>query len=172
MKVQNCLLYLFFIYVGMIFLSENISAQNLPGLYKVYGIVVDSATKKPVNYSTLNLKTYKNTSIKTALTKSDGSFNIEFPFQQKFKLVFMVAGYQTKTITVAITDSLKRSIALDTVFIAPKINRLKEVVISADRPIIKQQEDRIIYDLQADPESKGSNVLMMMRKVPFISIDA
>lgn len=172
MKVQNYLLYLFFIYVGMMFLSKNISAQNLPALYKVYGIVADSATKKPVNFSTLNLKNDENISIKTALTKSDGSFNIEFPFQKKFILVLMVAGYQTKTITIAIKDSLKRSITLDTVFIAPKINRLKEVVISADRPIIKQQADRVIYDLQADPESKGSNVLIMMRKVPFISIDA
>ena len=172
MKAQNGLLYLFFISVGMMFLSENSNAQNVPALYKVYGIVVDSVTKQPVNFSTLNLKTDKNISIKTALTKPDGSFNIEFPFLQKFKLMLVAAGYQTKTITVEIKDSLKRSITLDTVFIAPKINRLKEVVISAERPIIKQQADRIIYDLQADPESKGSNVLMMMRKIPFVSIDA
>jgi ferric enterobactin receptor len=53
----------------------------------------------------------------------------------------------------------------------PKVNDLKEVTIKADKPIIKQEVDRITYDLQADPQSKVSNVLEMMRKVPFVTVD-
>ncbi|NNU33305.1 TonB-dependent receptor [Mucilaginibacter sp. S1162] len=53
----------------------------------------------------------------------------------------------------------------------PKVNDLKEVTIKADKPIIKQEVDRITYDLQADPQSKFSNVLEMMRKVPFVTVD-
>ncbi len=48
---------------------------------------------------------------------------------------------------------------------------LKEVSIKADKQIIKQEVDRITYDLQADPQSKMSNVLEMMRKVPFVTVD-
>ncbi|TSJ43360.1 TonB-dependent receptor [Mucilaginibacter corticis] len=53
-----------------------------------------------------------------------------------------------------------------------KSKNLKEVTIKADKPIIKQEVDRITYDLQADPENKVSNVLEMMRKVPFVTLDA
>ncbi len=52
-----------------------------------------------------------------------------------------------------------------------KVTNLKEVSIKADKPIIKQEVDRITYDLQADPQSKFSNVLEMMRKVPFVTVD-
>lgn len=53
----------------------------------------------------------------------------------------------------------------------PKVNTLKEVTVKADKPIIKQEVDRITYDLQADPQSKMSSVLEMMRKVPFVTVD-
>ena len=48
---------------------------------------------------------------------------------------------------------------------------LKEVAITADRPIITQKADRIIYDPKADPESKSNNLLTMMRKIPYLSLD-
>lgn len=50
--------------------------------------------------------------------------------------------------------------------------KLKEVSIKGNKPIIKQEVDRITYDLQADPESKVSNLLEMLRKVPFVTLDA
>ncbi|RZK38257.1 MAG: TonB-dependent receptor, partial [Pedobacter sp.] len=40
------------------------------------------------------------------------------------------------------------------------------------RPIIKQEPDRIVYDIQADAESKVLSVMDMMRKVPLLSVDA
>jgi ferric enterobactin receptor len=52
-----------------------------------------------------------------------------------------------------------------------KVNTLKEVTVKADKPIIKQEVDRITYDLQADPQSKTSNVLEMMRKLPYVTVD-
>ena len=51
-------------------------------------------------------------------------------------------------------------------------NELNEVAVSGSRPIIKQEPDRITYDIQADPESKVLTVMDMMRKVPLLSVDA
>lgn len=48
---------------------------------------------------------------------------------------------------------------------------LKEVAVSTHKRVIKQQSDRIVYDLQADPESKGLSLLEIMRKVPYLSVD-
>lgn len=52
-----------------------------------------------------------------------------------------------------------------------EVKTLKAVAVRARKPLIRQQADRIIYDLSADPESKGSSLLDMMRKVPYISLD-
>lgn len=49
--------------------------------------------------------------------------------------------------------------------------QLDTVTVRAGRPLIIQRADRIVYDLQADPQSKLSSVLDMMRKVPYLSVD-
>ncbi len=53
-----------------------------------------------------------------------------------------------------------------------RIKGLKTVTITGQKPLIRQETDRLIYDLQADPDSKGSNLLDIMRKVPYLSVDA
>lgn len=39
------------------------------------------------------------------------------------------------------------------------------------RPLIKAEADKITYDAEQDPESKSSNVLDMLRKVPMVTVD-
>ena len=48
---------------------------------------------------------------------------------------------------------------------------LDGVNITAQRQLIKQDIDRIGYDVQADEESKTENVLEMLRKVPMVTVD-
>ncbi|MCX2479778.1 outer membrane beta-barrel protein [Pedobacter sp. MC2016-15] len=52
------------------------------------------------------------------------------------------------------------------------VQKLNEVEVTARKALIKQKPDRIIYNLQADPESKGSSLLNMMKKVPYLTVDA
>lgn len=81
---------------------------------------------------------------------------------QKLKALFIILSLLSGSKLMAQTKSADTA----------KAKNLKEVTIKADKPIIKQEIDRISYDLQADPESKVSNVLEMMRKVPFVTVDA
>lgn len=53
-----------------------------------------------------------------------------------------------------------------------QVKTLGEVNVRAQKPVIRQEADRIIYDLQADPDSRSKSVLEMMRKIPFLSLDA
>lgn len=48
---------------------------------------------------------------------------------------------------------------------------LGEVTVVAQRQLIKQEIDRIGYDVQADQESKTKTVMDMLRKVPMVTID-
>ena len=45
------------------------------------------------------------------------------------------------------------------------------MVVKAQRQLIKQDIDRIAYDVQADEESKTQTVMDMLRKVPMVTVD-
>jgi len=48
---------------------------------------------------------------------------------------------------------------------------LDGIVVKAQRQFIKQELDRVGYDVQADAESKTQTVLDMLRKVPMVTVD-
>lgn len=48
---------------------------------------------------------------------------------------------------------------------------LDGVTVTAQRQLIKQETDRVGYDVQADEDSRTENVLDMLRKVPMVTID-
>ena len=48
---------------------------------------------------------------------------------------------------------------------------LDEVTVTATRPLVTKEIDRIGYDVQADNESKTSSLEEMLRKVPLVSVD-
>ncbi|MBC8052261.1 MAG: TonB-dependent receptor [Sphingobacteriaceae bacterium] len=140
--------------------------------YQIKGSVTDSTSQKPLDYITVNLKTEKNIPVKATLSKTDGSFVFERLKPMKYSLGIIGVGFKAKYITINLTDSLKSVHNLGVITLSKVSNKLKEVAITVDKPIMTQEIDRISYNLQADPESKGSNVLEMMRKVPLLSLDA
>ena len=48
---------------------------------------------------------------------------------------------------------------------------LGEITVTAVRPVVTKEIDRIGYDVQADDESKTSTLEEMLRKVPLVSVD-
>jgi ferric enterobactin receptor len=147
-------------------------AQAPKGGSRITGIIADSASAKPLDFITLNLMKDKNTAVKADFSKSDGSFVFQNLKPMKYTLALVAVGYKGKTIEVDLSDSTRQSVDLGTISISQSVVGLKEVTVTAIKPIVKQEVDRITYDLEADPESKVYSVLEMMRKVPYLSLDA
>ncbi|HEY0054430.1 MAG TPA: outer membrane beta-barrel protein [Pedobacter sp.] len=137
----------------------------------ISGIVVDSATQKPLDYISVSVKT-KSLALQVTLTKADGSFALKSLKPEKYTLSFFSVTHDTKTIDADLSDSLRSNLDLGAIHISTKVNSLKQVVISGKKPLIKQEIDRITYDLEADPDSKGNNLMTMMRKIPLLSVDS
>jgi len=154
--------------LGLLCTSTNLFAQA----YAILGKVTDAANKQPMAFTTVILKTDKNATVKQMITKTDGSFAFTGIPKANYNVVLVNVGYQNKTIIINIAEASKVNTDLGIIAMDAQPNNLKEVAIKADKPLIKQEIDRLSYDLQADPDSKVSNVLEMMRKVPFISVDA
>ncbi|MXV13994.1 outer membrane beta-barrel protein [Hufsiella ginkgonis] len=146
-------------------------AQAITGTFSIKGEVMDSITRKPVDYATASLRNAQKQVLKTQLTKTDGTFAFEKLAAGKYLLTVIYVGYGTKTIPVELSVTSPEA-NLGKLLLSSQSKQLNAVAITADKPLVKQETDRISYDLQADPESKVTSVLEMMRKVPLLTVDA
>ncbi|TBO44287.1 outer membrane beta-barrel family protein [Pedobacter kyonggii] len=158
----------------IIFISSHIFsfAQEKSNNHIIKGRIRDSITNAPISYVTVTLNSIKGLPVRSTLSKTDGSFLLEKVSAEATSVAINAVGYTAKTIYI---DSIKiksENIDLGNILLNSRTNELKEINVSAQKPIIKQETDRIIYDVQADPDSKGQNALDIMRKVPLISLDA
>lgn len=131
--------------------------------------VVDSVNHQPLQFITVSLNTAQKVFVSQVLTKTDGTFQFSAARPAAYRISFSAIGYVTKTIEVKSSDST--AISLKTISLLPATTALATVNIAANKPLVKQEIDRLSYDLQADPESKASSLLEMMRKVPMLSVD-
>lgn len=165
MKLKLILIILFSIAVGRVF------GQSAPILFAVNGIATDSASKKPVSYVTVNLRNAAKQLVRTVVTKTDGTFNFEKLPSGKYLISMISVGYNVKTLPADLTNDKNLTLSLGDIAISEQTTQLNTVAITADRAIIKQDIDKLTYDLKGDPESKSNSVLEMMRKVPLLSVD-
>ena len=82
------------------------------------------------------------------------------------RLQLLLVMFSTATFGMAQTDSTK--VQNDSI---TWNKELEGVTVKAQRQLIKQDIDRIGYDVQADEESKTQTVLDMLRKVPMVTVD-
>lgn len=146
----------------LLLLAAYASGQTRENHSRISGVVADQATKLPLSYVTVRLKTADGTTLKTMLTLNNGSFLFTDLKPEQYHLTLSALGYELLQLPAKERDTL---------YLQPKENGLKEVSIIADRPIIKQKAGKIIYDMQADPDSKNNQLLDMMRKIPYVSLD-
>lgn len=131
-------------------------------------MVSDSASAKPLGYVTIALvDAATKQPVKSTLTKEDGTFILKGVAPRPYILSFIYVGYQTKSMPVAGDDDFMAG----PVSLAASNSQLKEVSVSTLKPLMKQEVDRMTYDVAADPESKMVTALDMMRKVPLLSVD-
>lgn len=136
--------------------------------FEIKGVIIDSTARKPLEFMTISLLKDQK-ALKGDYTKSDGSFVFSGLTPARYEVQITAVGYQALTLAADITT---RSVDLGKITLRENSASLQEVKITAAKPIVQQEADRIIYDTQADPESKIFNVLDMMRKVPYLSLDA
>ncbi len=155
--------------IFLLCLSTFAMAQNALQPITIQGTAIDSATNKPMGFVTVALQDSKtHTGVKSGLTKEDGSFSLKAPAGNSYEAILVYMGYKNKTVPV---PGAGTNADLGKILLSASSSQLKEVSVSAVRPLMKQEVDRITYDIQADPDSKALSVLDMMRKVPLLSVD-
>ncbi len=153
------------LYILLALLIANTSfAQST---YKISSTVVDSLSQKPLDKITLTLSG-EHLDPQSLATKTDGK--VEFTGLQKatYKLSVHAVGYKATELTI----NLKADTTLGIINLREDVKGLQEITVVSQRPLLQQKPGKIIYDMQADPESKAKSLLDMMRKLPFVTVDA
>ncbi len=152
------------------FLSIQAMAQNTEFRGIVRGTIVDSTSNEKISYATISIK-LENGSTRSTLSKDDGSFILEKIPNGKHTLLVINVGYKKYSKEIQLSAENEK-LNLGTILISTQGNQLQEVEVSTDKALVKQEVDRISYDVQSDPESKFQTALDMLRKVPLVSVDA
>ncbi|MFI5159189.1 MAG: TonB-dependent receptor domain-containing protein, partial [Sphingobacteriales bacterium] len=140
---------------------------------KIAGTIIDSATKKPVQYASVAIYLSSGkTPLNGTLTDENGSFKIFNirPGSYRVTITF-VGGYKTKTINPVVTSGAKPDANLGNIKIRPDNGDLGEVSITAKAPLIENHIDKIVYNAEKDITNVGGNASDVLQKVPLVAVD-
>ncbi|MCQ6958187.1 outer membrane beta-barrel family protein [Mucilaginibacter aquariorum] len=139
---------------------------------KISGTVVDSLTKKPVDYATISLfKSGAKTPINGVLTDEKGNFKLDNVRAGKYKITISFIGYPTKTFDPIETTASKPDNNMGQLVIAPSAKTLKEVQVVGQQALIENKIDKIVYNAEKDLTAAGGNATDVLQKVPLVSVD-
>jgi outer membrane receptor protein involved in Fe transport len=152
-------------------LSTLVFGQGAPAsTVTIKGIVIDSANNAPQGFVRVDLQDAKTKApVRSNLTKDNGGFELVAPANGTYQLVVVFIGYKNKIIDIKGKGPV---IDLGKIKLQASTKQLAEIAVTAVKPLMEQQVDRIAYNVSADPEAKAIDALDMMRKVPLLTVDA
>ncbi|MEZ0612064.1 TonB-dependent receptor domain-containing protein [Fibrella sp. WM1] len=136
------------------------------------GTVLDSASRKPVEFATVALFRPGSAQPLTGVTTDGtGSFALNHLLPGRYVLRVSFVGYDNRTTdTLALTpDSYQQT--LPPLLLRSTANTLAEVQVTARRDLIEDREDRLVYNAGNDPSNAGGTAIDVMKKTPLLTVD-
>jgi len=139
--------------------------------FNIRGLLFNQSDKKGLPFSTISLI---DTLTKLPKSNTFTSENGEFKFENiqpgiYYAIATSVGFLPFKSNVILLVD---KSLLLDTFFIEKTSKEFKEVVVSASKPLLEVESDKIIYNVENDATLQGLNAIEALKKMPFVTVDA
>lgn len=109
--------------------------------------------------------------VKGAVSGDDGLISTPLPHRGDYRLV--VVGMNSAVAERQFSVSDESPVANLGVIVMPAVaTELAEITVTAQRPLVIKEIDRLSYDVLSDTESQTAPLLDILRKVPLVSVDA
>ena len=133
---------------------------------------LNDASGETVPYATVYIYNVNDTVtvVASGVTDVNGVFYQELKHAGKYKVKATFVGMAAAQAPFEVSEAAPRT-DLGTLVMGTNGMALKGIEVTAQRQLVKTQIDRLAYDIQADADSKTSNVLDMLKKVPLVSVD-
>lgn len=133
---------------------------------------IRNSTNEELPGATVRLLTIKDSSlVKAMASDSRGNFMFKNLDNGSYLLQVSSVGYSTlKTTAITIDDTHTNIVLPAIILLTPQGKELKEVVIEAKRPLIEQDIDKTIINVDAMLGSAGYNSYEILEKTPGVAI--
>ena len=137
-------------------------------VFKVIGTLQDSTNNEPIPFVNIAILSAEDTSfVKGGISDINGQFEIQNVPQGNMLLRVSAIGY--KNILVPFTVS--NNTALGTIKVAPGATQLKEVKITASRPLYAMDGEKLIYNVADDPTIQTGTTSDALQNAPGVEVD-
>ena len=156
-----------------VFCFTLVGAQERAGdFYTISGQVIDSLSNEPVPFATASVAFVQTPTQPVNAVACDGNGKFEMQLKQPGNYLITVQSISIVTLTKPFTlTETNKKVDLGKLFVKESALMLGEVVVAVQKPLVKVEIDKLIYDMEADPEAKVNNALEMLRKVPMVTVD-
>jgi len=138
---------------------------------KIKGQITDSTDYRSIPFATITIMKMPEKMVERRIAaNADGLFETSLKSAGNYMLVANSLGYSAKSQLFSI-KSEQQLIDIGKLILRQSNLELKEVQVTAEKPLVKIESDKLSYNAESDPESKSSNALDLLRKVPFITVD-
>jgi ferric enterobactin receptor len=163
--------------------SFSLQAQRPPGNWggrsqgpsitgKISGVLVDSLTNLPLEYASVALiQAQSGKAINGTITDEQGRFRMAEVKVGTYTLQATFLGYETKKLADIETSKQKPDADLGRILMVEKSVSLEEVEITAEKALIENKIDRIVYNASQDVTNIGGDASDVLRRVPLLSVD-
>ncbi len=133
------------------------------------GTVLDSTARKPVSFATVAL--LRSTTVLTGTTTDElGRFAFTNVAPGSYTLTVSFVGYRTTT-RPNVQSTAGQATDLGPILLRADTRTLGEVNVVAQKPLIEDKGDRLVYNAENDLANTGGTAVDVMRKVPMLSVD-
>ncbi len=150
--------------------SSTTAPSATPDGFTISGEVRDSISGEVQPFVTIALTpagAARPTVVATA--DADGLFTIAAPKAGQYTLQVISVG--RPAVTRSFTLGAERTIAAGTILMQDASTTLGAAEVTAQRPLVKAEIDRIGYSVEDDPSAPSSTVLDILRKTPLVRVD-
>lgn len=170
MKGKLLCLFMLILFTSGATFAQTKNTASAP--FTIKGQVIDSLENESVPYATLRivLASAPQKPVKLLACDEDGKFSATMKNPGKYVMSIESIGKATVKKTFTLSDA-KKEVNFGKLFMHDDTQQLKEVTVTAQKPLVKMEIDKLTYNLEDDPEAQTNNTLDMLRKVPMITVD-
>lgn len=137
---------------------------------KITGFIIDD-TNKPQEFATVMLMAAKDSAlVKGAITDVKGAFEMDNIKAGQYYTQVSMVGFKNYVSKVFDFDGVSNKV-MEAMALINLTKELGEVTITAAKPLIEVQADKLVFNVDASPTNVGLNALELLRKSPGVSLD-
>ncbi|WP_460891871.1 TonB-dependent receptor [Rufibacter soli] len=139
---------------------------------KITGVVTDASTSKPVEFATVSLvSTATGKPIDGTVTDDRGRFTLSRVAFGTYSVSVSFIGYETVSRPGVTLSDKENELVLGNITLKPVQNKLKEVTVVGEKPLVEDKVDRMVYNAEQDITNIGGNASDVLKKVPSLTVD-